>query len=244
MNILIQGLIVFRSILFHLAVFIFTLFYTIFSIAFVHLIPYKFRFSYLTIWSRAVILFAKLFCGINYKIIGLENIPTDSSYVVLAKHQSQWETFFLVNLLQPISIVCKQELLKLPLGVGYGISLLQPITINRSNPKQALKQIQAIGLERLQEDHMPVLIFPEGTRTAVGAKGKYARSGAQLAIKSQRPAIFISHNAGNCWPDKGFKKHPGCIEIRISKPISSTDKTSKQLTEEAEAWIEANIPSS
>lgn len=232
-----------RSILFHLAVLIFTLGYTLVSIAFVHLIPYHLRFRYLTLWSRAVIFFARTICGINYKVIGLENIPKNSSYVVMAKHQSQWETFFLVNLLQPISIVCKQELLKLPLGVGYGISLLNPITINRSNPRQALKQIQTMGLQRLQDDNMPVLIFPEGTRTTVGKVGKYARSAAQLAINAEKPVIFISLNSGLCWPDKGFMKYPGTIAIRINTAVSSSGKTAQQLTQEAQHWIEDNIPS-
>ncbi|NRB37348.1 MAG: 1-acyl-sn-glycerol-3-phosphate acyltransferase [Pseudomonadales bacterium] len=231
-----------RSVLFHLTVLIFTLCYTVISIAFVKFIPYQSRFRYLTIWSKSLVFLARFICGIRYKVTGLENIPEEGSYVVMAKHQSQWETFFLVNLLQPISIVCKQELLKLPLGVGYGISLLNPITINRSNPRQALKQIQATGIERLQEDNMPVLIFPEGTRTAVGKTGKYARSAAQLAIKAEKPAIFISLNSGLCWPDKGWLKYPGLIEIRINTPVTTAGKTAKQLTDEAQTWIEGNIP--
>ncbi len=237
-----KGLILLRSVLFHLVVLLFTVFFTLISIAFVHLIPYHLRFRYLTLWSRTVIFLARIICGIRYKVVGLENIPADDSYVVMAKHQSQWETFFLVNLLQPISIVCKQELLKIPLGVGYGISLLNPITINRSNPRQALKQIQSTGLQRLQDDAMPVLIFPEGTRTAVGNNGKYARSGAQLAIKAGKPVVFISLNSGHCWPDSGFLKYPGLVEVRINKPVDSAGKSAQQLTDEAQHWIEANIP--
>ena len=222
-------LIFIRSVIFHLAVFIFTLFYTLISIAFVHLIPYHLRFRYLTIWSRAVIFFARLICGISYKVVGLENIPKETSYIVMAKHQSQWETFFLVNLLQPLRIVCKQELLKLPLGVGYGISLLNPITIDRSNPRQALKQIQSTGLHRLNEDNMPVLIFPEGTRTAIGKAGKYARSAAQLAIAANKPVIFISLNSGHFWPDKGFMKYPGQIEIHINTADKSIEQCAQQI---------------
>ena len=231
-----------RSFLFFIAVFFFTSFYTTISIAFVKLIPYQHRFRYLTIWSRTVIFLAKTICGIKYKVTGLENIPKDTSFVVMAKHQSQWETFFLVNLLQPISIVCKEELLKLPMGVGYGISLLNPITINRKSPKMALKQIQNIGTERLQKDNMPVLIFPEGTRMPVGEKGKYARSAAQLAINARKPSIFISLNSGLYWPSKGFVKHPGTIEIIINKAVHSEGKDARELTAESEEWIEKNIP--
>ncbi len=234
----------FRSSVFVIAVFFFTLCYTTVSIAFVKILPYQYRFRYLTIWSRGIIFLAKYICGIKYTVSGLDNIPQDTSYVVMAKHQSQWETFFLVNLLQPISIVCKQELLKLPLGVGYGISLLNPITINRSNPRQALKQIQNTGIERLQNNNMPVLIFPEGTRMPVGEKGKYARSAAQLAITANRPVLFVSLNSGFFWPSKGFLKHSGTIEVIISEAVSSIGKTARELTDESEHWIENHIPSS
>lgn len=229
-----------RSSVFHVVVFLFTLLYTAVSVIFVRFVPYKARFTYLTIWSRTVVFFAKVICGIRYRVSGLENVP-DGPFVVLAKHQSQWETFFLVNLLQPISIVCKRELLKAPFGVGYGISLLNPITIDRSQPKQALKDIQTTGMVRLQEDKMPVLIFPEGTRTQVHKKGKYARSGAALAIAAGVPAVFISLNAGFYWPAGSLMKYPGTIEVVVSDPVDTQGKTAKELTQEAEQWIESNI---
>ena len=234
-------LLLMRTALFHIAVFLFTLLFAIVSILFVRFIPYKKRFNYLIIWSRAVIFFAKIICGIRYHVTGLENIPSKQSYVVIAKHQSQWETFFLINLLRPISIVCKRELLTLPIGVGYGISLLNPISIDRSSPRNALKDIQRIGHERLIQDKVPVLIFPEGTRTAYGAKGNYARSGAALAITAGVPIILISLNSGLFWPGDTLIKYPGTIEVIISQPISSIDKTSKELIIEAETWIESNI---
>ncbi|CAA0114106.1 Uncharacterised protein [BD1-7 clade bacterium] len=231
-----------RTALFVFSVPAFTVLYTLFSIAFVRLIPYQKRFAYLTIWSRMVIWLAKTCCGIRYQFHGMDKLPKDQPYVVIAKHQSQWETFHLVNVLQPISIVCKKELLKTPLGIGYGISLLQPIAINRDDPRKALKDIQNQGLARLRDDNMPVLIFPEGTRTPVDSKGKYARSGAALAIAAGVPVIFATHNAGYFWPSRGFDKFAGTIDVHFSEPVSSHDKTALQLTREAEEWIESHLP--
>ncbi len=236
-------LLYFRSGLFFVSVPIFTILYTLFSITFVRFLPFRLRFRYLTLWSRTVIFLAKTICGINYRVTGLNNIPQDDSFVILAKHQSEWETFFLLNLFQPVTLVCKKELLKLPLGVGFGIKMLEPIAINRKKPKESLRQLLSEGGKSLQSKKMPVMIFPEGTRARAGKKNKYARSGAQLAIKTQKNVIFVTHNAGTYWPDKGFLKYPGTIDVIISEVCVTTKNiTPQSLTDEAEQWIESHLP--
>lgn len=229
-----------RSGLFYASYIILTVLFSLLAVVLLSFLPFRTRFTIIAYWSKFCILFTRIFCGIRYNITGLENLPKDQAYVVLSKHQSQWETYFLMQLLAPVSIICKKELLKIP-GFGYGLSLLKPIAIDRSNPRQALKDIQTIGLQRLQEDKVPVLIFPEGTRTDIGKTGKYARGGAQLAIKAGVPVVFISHNAGYCWPSGEFIKYPGSVDIVISEPVTTEGKTALELTNEAESWIESHV---
>lgn len=230
----------FRSGLFYISYVALTVVISFVTFIFIRFFNYRARFSFISLWSRGCLVATRIFCGIRYQIHGIENIPKNQPYVVLAKHQSQWETYFLMLLLRPISIICKKELLNIP-GFGYCLNLLKPIPIDRSQPKQALKDIQTVGLERLTNDKIPVLVFPEGTRTDIGKTGKYARGGAALAIKAGVPVIFISHNAGYCWPSDKFIKKPGLITIYISETISTEGKTALELTNEAEDWIENHV---
>ncbi len=230
-----------RSILFHLAVFIFTAIYSSISVWFVFYLPFEMRYKYLTIYSRAIIFLARIICGIKYQVEGLENLAKHKAFVALSKHQSQWETFFLANIISPVIIVCKKELLKTPMAIGRGIGSMRPITIDRSNPKQALKDITTQGTQRLLEDQLPVLMYPEGTRTSVGEKRKYARSGAALAITTGVPVVFISHNAGYFWPTGRYMKYPGTVHVKISEPFDAKGMTPKELTDTASEWIEKNI---
>lgn len=232
---------VLRSLVFYLVFASFCFAFCLTAVFFIWFLPFNTQFSYLANWNRVTIFLAKHLAGIDYKVTGLENIPKDGTFVILAKHQSQWETYFLLLLFYPVSMILKKELLKIP-GFGWGLRMLKTIPIDRSNPKQALKQIQTIGLARLKDDKLPVLIFPEGTRIAWGAKGKYARSGAALAIAADVPVILISHNAGYFWPADTFLKKTGTIDVVISKPIYPAGKSSLDLTNEAQAWIEGNIP--
>ena len=202
-------------------------------------LPFKLRWFCLTRLLSVLILEARLICGIKYKITGLENLP-QQPYVALSKHQSPWETFFLFILLSPVSTVMKRSLLLMP-SFGWGIAMTKPIAIDRNKKKQALKQLLSSGTQRLQELKVPVLIYPEGTRIAYGRKGNYKRGGVDLAQKAAVPIVCFAHNAGRYWPSGKFVKHPGTIQLHISKPMDTSKKDAKSLLKEAEQWIESEI---
>lgn len=201
-------------------------------------IPYRQRYSIVMFFNQFAIWNLRLFCGIKYKVTGDQNRP-DVPFVVMAKHQSTWETFFLQLHFAPLSTVLKKELLRIP-GFGWGLALLKPIAIDRSNPRAALKKVKGDGIKRLGEGNN-VLIFPEGTRTKAGEVGTYARSGADIAINANAPVIAVAHNAGVYWPSTGLAKHPGTIEISISDPIYAEGRNSRELTAYVKDWIEGEI---
>lgn len=202
------------------------------------LIPYRPRQTFITTANAIVLWWLKLSCGIKVNVEGLDNIP-NSAFVALSKHQSGWETFYLQRTLRPVSTILKKELLKVPF-FGWGLAMTRPIAIDRSNPKQALREVLSQGKQRLEEGNN-ILLFPEGTRMNYGEVGNYSRSGASLAINSGAAILPIAHNAGCCWPAHRFIKHPGTIHVIIGKPIDSTGRKSKELTEEVKDWIETTI---
>lgn len=200
-------------------------------------IPSKTRHKIIISWTVWVVWWAKVVFGIKHEIIGAEYLThTDEPVVVLSKHQSTWETFFLQGLFWPASTILKKELLNIPF-FGWGLRSLKPIAIDRSNPRKALKQVKEEAATRLSDGYN-MIVFPEGTRTKPGERIKYARSGADIAIASKKHIIPIAHNAGVYWPIGGGKKTAGTIQVHIGKPICTKNKTSKQLIEEVELWIE------
>ncbi len=200
------------------------------------LMPYQIRQNVVT-WANAIIIkWLNFSCGITLQVDGLENIP-DTPCVVLSKHQSGWETFYLQRLLRPVSTILKKELFWIPF-FGWGLYFMHPIAINRSNPREAMKQILAQGKQRLAQGNN-VLIYPEGTRTPIGQSGNYGRSGAALAIAAGVPVLPVAQNAGYCWPAHRFIKWPGRIHMVIGEPIETAGIDSRQLTEQVKGWIES-----
>jgi 1-acyl-sn-glycerol-3-phosphate acyltransferase len=230
-------MIVLRSALFALLQALLTI---IFSVIAMLTFPFKplTRYRIISRWNHIVVWLAKVICGIRYEVIGLENLPT-TPVIVMAKHQSAWETIALPILLPPQALVVKRELLSLPF-FGWGLRMLSPIAIDRRGGKEALRQIVAQGQARLVQGFC-VLIFPEGTRIKPGETGRYGIGGAWLATRTQTPVLPIALNAGEVWPKNALLKHPGTITLSIGPLIDSAGLKADELNQRIHDWIEAEM---
>ena len=194
------------------------------------------RLKFFSIWPRFANWFLYVTCNIKLIVEGEENIPTQPC-VIVSNHQGQWETFSMQYLFHPLCTLLKKELLYIPIW-GWAMSLLRPIAINRSKPKQAILQTLSEGTNRLQEG-LFVLLFPEGTRVEAGKVGNYARSSFELAKRNNVKVLPICHNSGDCWPAHKFIKKSGTIKLFIGEPIEVVD--SKKSAEEVKAWTEKSL---
>ena len=223
-----------RSLLFLVLQAAFTVPFALFILVLFFLPPIP-RYRAITLWARMVIWLARGVLGIRHEVRGLENLPNEPC-VVLAKHQSAWETIAFQLIFPPLSFVLKKNLLYIPF-FGWGLALFSPIAIDRGAGREAMKQVEAQGKQRLK-DGFWVLVFPEGTRMAPGEKGTYQPGGAWLAAKAGVPVLPVAHNAGRCWPKNAFLKRPGTIIVIIGPAIPTAGRKATQVLAETEAWIE------
>ncbi len=196
------------------------------------------RYRLISSYARTMIWLLRVVCGIRHEVRGLENIPQEPC-IVLAKHQSAWETLALQQIFPPQVWVLKRELLWLPF-FGWGLAMTSPIAIDRSDGKGAMKQLLRQGKERLAQGFC-VVIFPEGTRVPYGKRGKYKIGGALLAASTGAPVVPVAHNAGRLWGRKAFSKHSGLVTVSIGKPIATQGRKAEEINAEVEAWIENEI---
>ncbi|WP_426415525.1 lysophospholipid acyltransferase family protein [Aestuariirhabdus sp. LZHN29] len=228
-----------RTLLFYLLLGLWTIFISSSVILFGLFVPRKRRHQlFVQPYGRGVMLLCRVICGVGYRIVGREHIPQGSA-VIAANHQSTWETFFLQTLLTPQAQVVKKELMSIPF-FGWAFRLLCAIPIDRGNPKKALMKIIQAGSDYLTEGFW-VLVFPEGTRRPAGSPGRFTQGAAAMATRSGKPILPIAHNAGRCWPGRGWVKVPGTIDVVIGPLIETEGKNSKQITNEAQHWIHTTL---
>jgi 1-acyl-sn-glycerol-3-phosphate acyltransferase len=193
------------------------------------------------LWRLGIQFGVENILGIRPKVIGLENMPQEPC-VILAKHQSAWETMTLQDYV-PNGAYCvfvlKKELLRVPL-VGWGLAAMKMISIDRNAGKDALDQVVVQGRERLQQGFY-VIIFPEGTRVAPGHKKRYKAGGAYLATRVGCKVVPIAHDAGELWPRQAFLKKPGTVTVSIGPAFDATGLSELEVNRQAEAWIEEEM---
>jgi 1-acyl-sn-glycerol-3-phosphate acyltransferase len=190
-------------------------------------------------WGRSNLWLQKVVCGLGYRVEGWDNLP-ERPCVVMAKHQSAWETIALRGLLPPNQCwILKRELMWVPV-FGWAMAVMRQIAIDRKAGTKAVKQVIREGKAALDGGRY-VVVFPEGTRTAPGERKKYGIGGAMLAERSGYPVLPIAHNAGVFWRRRGLHKYPGTIDVVVGPLVPSTGRKAPDILRDVEEWIEGTV---
>jgi len=168
------------------------------------------------IWAQGVIVLLRVCCGIKCVVRGREYLPP-YPFIIASKHQSVIETIIFHQIVDAPVYVLKKELLRVPLFGAY-LKLMGMIPIDRSGKAAALKKLiqasnQAIAAKR------PVIIFPEGTRTAPGQHIPYQPGIAAIYSQSNAPVVPTALNTGLLWGKGSFIKKPGTVTIEFLPPL-------------------------
>ena len=232
-------MILIRSLFYYLFLTLTVLFFGLTLAVFGWGMPWSWRDSIATAWAKNNLWLQRVICGLSYRLTGSEHLPRGAA-IVMAKHQSAWETIALRGLLRPSqSWILKRELLWIPV-FGWALAAIRPIAIDRKAGRQAARQIIEQGRKHLAQGRT-VIIFPEGTRTAPGEHKKYGIGGGLLAAETGAPVIPIAHNAGVFWKRRSVAKFPGTIQVVVGSPIAVAGKSAAQITREVERWIEGTL---
>ena len=111
----------------------------------------------------------------------------------------------------------KKELAWLPIYGWYAMRA-GSIAVDRKAGATALKRMIAAA-RRAVAAGRPIVIFPEGTRTAVGARLPYQPGVAALYLQLGVPLVPVAVNSGLYWGRRAFLKRPGRIVLEVLPPI-------------------------
>ncbi|MCE9633950.1 MAG: 1-acyl-sn-glycerol-3-phosphate acyltransferase [Methylophilales bacterium] len=227
-----------RVLIFNLGMWLMVFPYTLLALLLIPL-PAPKRSYIVAGWARFVMGWLALTCNLNYRVIGEHNIPKHTC-IILSKHQSAWETIAFQAIFPPQIWVLKRELYWIPF-FGWALWAVDSIAINRAAGRFALIQMVEQGKDRLKKGLWGV-VFPEGTRTPPGQKGKYHIGGAWLATHTEATVVPVAHNAGEFWGKNSLSKKSGTITVSIGKPINTANMKPDALNAQVETWIEGEMP--
>jgi len=169
------------------------------------------------IWTGGIDLGLRHIVGLNHVERGRENIPR-GPFVIMANHQSPWETLILSHKFPEAAFVAKAELGRIP-AVGWCLKNYPMIMIDRAAGAKAMRQLIAES-KAVIGDGRPIIIFPEGTRRHLREPVEFRRGIELLYSELQVPVLPVALNSGAFWgPDRPYRRK-GTITISYLPPIA------------------------
>lgn len=165
------------------------------------------------VWIRVHRFLARWILGVRVRVEGERPRGT---YLFAVKHQAMFETLEMAELIDGPLIVMKRELIDMPFW-GKTAKAYGAIGVDRDASSKALRQMLKEAAVARAENRS-VLIFPEGTRVAVGEAPPLRSGFAGLYKALNMPVVPVALDSGDCMPRKGPSR-PGVITIRFLDPI-------------------------
>lgn len=119
---------------------------------------------------------------------GREHLPWKGAAVLVANHESLGDILVLFGLFRPFKWVSKAENFKLPF-IGWNMRLNRYVPLVRGDRESVVRMLQQC--EGWLARGVPVLLFPEGTRSHDGQLKPFKDGAFALAVKTGAPVIPV-----------------------------------------------------
>ena len=183
--------------------------------------------------------------NIELKVTGLENIPTDRSFLLYSNHQGMFDVLAIAATCEPpLGTVLKKELKDVPF-LKQIIACTKSFAMDREDVRQSLTVIQNVIKEINAGRNY--LIFPEGTRSkSTNDLLEFHNGSFRCALKTKCTVVPIA--LVDCYKvldQKGSK--PVTVQIHYLKPIEYEeyqDLNTKELAALVRSRIEQKVKAS
>ncbi len=152
----------------------------------------------------------------KFKATGREHIPKKGAFLLVSNHASWLDpTILAIGCPRRLTFMAKSDLFKKRLFGAY-ITALGAFPLEREGSKlEALKR----SVEVLKKG-MPLVMFPEGTRSKDGALQKPAQGVGFLAAKTNVPVVpAYIHGSHEAFPPGASRIKPHPIRVAFAKAL-------------------------
>lgn len=173
------------------------------------------------------------------RIVGLKTEirgePPSDEVLLAAKHQSFLDIMMIFGAVPRAKFIMKKLLLWAPV-LGQYSKRIGCIFVDRGKRSGAIKKMVAEVKSGAQEPGQ-LIIFPQGTRVAVGKKMPYKIGAGVLYKETGQDCVPVATNVGVFWPRHGIYRKPGLAVIEFLPRIAG-GKSVEDFMAELEASIE------
>lgn len=168
-----------------------------------------------TKWAHTLF---KLTPGWSMQLIGIELLPPEGTRcVIVANHESATDILALYYLKRQFRWLSKEENFKVPL-IGWGMTAAGYIPIKRGN-KESSRRALELCKEKIKRN-IPVLFFPEGTRSTLGHPKTFKPGAFKIAQEMNVPILpIVLKGAGKLLNKGSMAPNKATITVKILEMI-------------------------
>lgn len=154
----------------------------------------------------------------SMRVEGRERLPWKGAAVLVSNHESLGDILALFGLYRPYKWVSKASVFKVPF-LGWNMVLNRYVPLVRGDAASIAKMMERCG--QWLDRGVPVLLFPEGTRSVDGEVKAFKDGAFRLAVAKRCPVIPIAiHGMRRALPKHGFviRESVRCV-VKVLDPV-------------------------
>jgi 1-acyl-sn-glycerol-3-phosphate acyltransferase len=174
---------------------------------------------YSCFWAQLYIYVNPLW---SCRVEGREHLPWRGAAVLVSNHESLGDILVLFGLYRPFKWVSKAANFRLPF-IGWNMSLNRYVPLVRGDRESVGRMM--VACEQWLLRGVPILMFPEGTRSPDGHIKAFKDGAFQLAVKWQCPVIpVVLTGTARTLPKHGLKLQTTArCHVRVLPPVKPAD---------------------
>lgn len=157
---------------------------------------------------------ARWMVGLRTEIRG--TVPTGEA-LIASKHQSFLDIIMICSVAPRPKFIMKRELIRAPI-LGWYALRIGCVPVDRGRRGAAIAQMMN-GVARGRDEAGQLIIYPQGTRVAPGAKLGYKVGTGLLYDQLGQPCVPAATNVGVFWPRHGIYRKPGLAVVEFLPEI-------------------------
>jgi 1-acyl-sn-glycerol-3-phosphate acyltransferase len=152
------------------------------------------------------------------RVLDREKVRPDTTYVMVANHQSFLDILVLFRLFVHFKWVSKAEMFRIPC-IGWNMALNRYVKLRRGSPESIAQMMQSCEAHLARGSS--IMIFPEGTRSPDGHLRSFKHGAFTLAQSARVPILpILVEGTANALPKHGFVlRGRHAIRIRVLDEI-------------------------
>jgi 1-acyl-sn-glycerol-3-phosphate acyltransferase len=178
----------------------------------------------------------------RFRVHGTPPRSINGRTVVISNHASHADTMLISQLPWEMKWMAKRSLLSIPF-VGWMMWLAGDVPVDRGEKESAIEAMRRCV--RWLDRGMPVMIFPEGTRSPDGNMLPFKDGAFRLAIEAGAELLPLAvYGTSEALPKHSWRFGTAEARVAVGKPISTAGLSLDRLPElkaQARAQIEALV---